>query len=67
MTPIPQVVLRTYSIYLFQDDMMALPPSDAANMFYNDLEREESRQWTALLKPQSVGYALFSLSEHFRR
>ena len=67
MTPIPQAVLRTYSVHLLQDDMMALPPSDAANMFYNDLEREESRHWTAMLKPQSVGYALLSLSEHFRR
>ena len=35
---------------------MALPPGDAANMFYNDVEREESKRLIALLKAQSVGY-----------
>ena len=62
MTPAVQALPRTYSVLsFFQDGMMALPPSDAANMFYNDLEREESRRWTALLKAQSVGYGLPSL------
>ena len=67
MTPIVQSLLRIDSVLFFQDGMMALPLADAANMFYNDVEREESRRWTALLKPHSVGYGLLSLSEGFRR
>ena len=47
--------------------MMALAPGDAENMFYHDLAREESDHWTALLKPQSVGYGLLPPSERFRR
>lgn len=33
---------------------MALPPEFAAGMFYNDLEPEESKRWTALLRPHSA-------------
>lgn len=34
---------------------MSLPPDFAAGMFYNDLEPEQARRWTALLRAQSVG------------
>ena len=55
MTLVVQALRRIYSVLFSQDGMMALPPADAANMFYNDVERERSRLWTALLKPQSIG------------
>ena len=35
---------------------MQLPPDFAAGMFYNDLEPEQARRWTALLRAHSVGY-----------
>ena len=38
---------------------MTLPPDFAAGLFYNDLEHEQARRWTALLMPQSMGYEFF--------
>ena len=34
--------------------MMALPPYHAADMFYSDLELEESKHWAALIRPHST-------------
>ena len=39
--------------------MVTLPPEVAAGMFYSDLEPEESRRWTPLLRPQSIARAYF--------
>ena len=36
-----------------------LPPDFAQGMFYNDLEEEQAKHWTSLLKPQSEGYVMF--------
>lgn len=33
---------------------MVLPPQIAAGMFYSDLEAEESKHWTALIRPHSA-------------
>lgn len=49
------------------DGMMASPPGHAANMFYNDVEREHSRLWAALLKAQSVGPFLSPLTHETYR
>ena len=43
---------------------MALPPEFAAGMFYSDLEPEESKRWTALLRPHSAAYVYFRRREN---
>ena len=42
---------------------MALPPEFAAGMFYNDLEPEDSKRWTALVKSHSAAWAYFRCIE----
>ena len=44
--------------------MIALPPEHAAGMFYNDLEPEESKRLTALLKPHSAAWVQFRRTQN---
>ena len=43
---------------------MALPPEFAAGMFYNDLDPEESKRWTALLRPHSAAWVYIRYTEN---
>ena len=38
--------------------MIALPPEFATTILYNDLEEDQAKHWTSLVKPQSAGYAM---------
>lgn len=47
--------------------LIALPSDFATGMLYNDLEAEQAKHWTSLLKPQSVGVFLSPITHETYR